>query len=212
LASIIWHQLLTSIIGVNNCHQLFKKHLYIYIYINIIVQKIMQTIYDLLQNKTKDEVLNIYYNMLDNNPELKQKYDLVIYDLYQINIINVEERIKRRNQETFRNRLIERYETCIITGSDQIVCEACHIIPFAECSEDDKYNVNNGLLLRSDLHKLFDKKLMRIFVNDNNVHLEISDEILDNPNMFEYRQYDKKKLNIDNKSIKYLKNNRKCVL
>ncbi len=122
----------------------------------------------------------IYYNM----PKLKQ--------------INI------RNQETFRNRLIERYNTCIITGSDQIVCEACHIIPFAKCSEDDKYNVNNGLLLRSDLYKLFDKKLMKIFVNDNNFHLEISDEILDNPNMYEYRQYDKKKLNIDNKSIKYL--------
>lgn len=133
----------------------------------------MQQIYDALSDKTDDELLVLYYEMQNNNIILKTKYDLVIYDLYNKNMeTHMANKVERPNQQSFREKLIERYGCCIITGSDNIVCEACHIMPFAVCSESDKYNINNGLLLRNDLHNLFDKKLIYI---TSDMHLRISD-------------------------------------
>jgi hypothetical protein len=61
----------------------------------------------------------------------------------------------RRGQTQFRDRLIRRYGLrCQISGYDfAAAVEAAHIRPYAS-SEDN--GVGNGLLLRSDLHTLFD--------------------------------------------------------
>ncbi|WP_375790737.1 HNH endonuclease [Bradyrhizobium sp. vgs-9] len=61
----------------------------------------------------------------------------------------------RRGQKQFRDRLIRRYGLrCQISGFDfAAAIEAAHIRPYAS-SEDN--GAGNGLLLRSDLHILFD--------------------------------------------------------
>ena len=67
----------------------------------------------------------------------------------------------RRGQTRFRTRLIRRYGVrCQISGCQfSGLIEAAHIRPYA-ASEDN--SARNGLLLRSDLHTLFDLGLLGI--------------------------------------------------
>jgi hypothetical protein len=67
----------------------------------------------------------------------------------------------RRGQQAFRDRLRTRYgDQCVISGSKVLhVLEAAHIAPY----RGDKDNhPENGLLLRADLHTLFDLDLIGI--------------------------------------------------
>lgn len=68
---------------------------------------------------------------------------------------------QRQGQASFRNRLKEAYNNrCIITGCDVVeALEAAHIIPYLG---DYTNIVSNGLLLRSDVHNLFDFGLITI--------------------------------------------------
>ena len=61
----------------------------------------------------------------------------------------------RLGQGAFRVLVTESYQKrCAVTGEKTLpVLEAAHIKPFAE---DGPHQVSNGILLRSDLHKLFD--------------------------------------------------------
>ena len=67
----------------------------------------------------------------------------------------------RRGQAVFRKKLCRAYDNkCAISGCFALpVLEAAHIQPH---SEDGSYYENNGLLLRSDLHVLFDLGLIGI--------------------------------------------------
>lgn len=67
----------------------------------------------------------------------------------------------RRGQKRFRDALIEAYAArCAITGCDVLdVLEAAHITPYLG---PDTNNVTNGLLLRADLHTLFDTQLVAV--------------------------------------------------
>ncbi len=67
----------------------------------------------------------------------------------------------RRGQSRFRNSLIVRYAgTCVITGSRILdVLEAAHIWPNRG---DVDNSPHNGLLLRADIHTLFDLNLIAI--------------------------------------------------
>ncbi|NKR97095.1 HNH endonuclease [Rhodococcus hoagii] len=67
----------------------------------------------------------------------------------------------RRGQAQFRNSLIEAYDgACAVTGSS--------VIPVLEAAHIDRYfgehtnHVTNGLLLRSDIHTLFDLGLLTV--------------------------------------------------
>ena len=68
---------------------------------------------------------------------------------------------ERRGQTQFRKDLIAAYRgQCAITGCKVLdVLEAAHILPYRG---PDTNKVTNGLLLRSDLHTLFDCGLMGI--------------------------------------------------
>jgi putative restriction endonuclease len=61
----------------------------------------------------------------------------------------------RLGQGAFRVLVTESYQKrCAVTGEKTLpVLEAAHIKPYAE---DGPHRVDNGILLRSDLHKLFD--------------------------------------------------------
>jgi predicted restriction endonuclease len=67
----------------------------------------------------------------------------------------------RRGQPKFRNNLLTAYEgKCAVTGTAiEDVLEAAHIIPYNGISTN---HVCNGLLLRSDIHDLFDLGLLSI--------------------------------------------------
>jgi putative restriction endonuclease len=67
----------------------------------------------------------------------------------------------RRGQTRFRKLLIERYGlACQVSGCEFAgLVEAAHITPFAVTGNND---VTNGMLLRSDLHTLFDLRLLAI--------------------------------------------------
>ncbi|TSD40505.1 HNH endonuclease [Rhodococcus sp. KBS0724] len=82
---------------------------------------------------------------------------------------------QRRGQAQFRDSLIDAYNgSCAITGSTVLtVLEAAHIDRY---HGDHTNHVNNGLLLRSDLHTLFD--FQRITV-DENLHVRVAPALLE---------------------------------
>ena len=67
--------------------------------------------------------------------------------------------VRRRGQPEFRQKLLEAYAgRCAVTGCDvQEVLEACHIVPYRGPSTN---HPGNGILLRADLHTLFDLGLI----------------------------------------------------
>ena len=68
---------------------------------------------------------------------------------------------QRRGGTKFRNSLLEAYgNRCTVTGSTVIdVLEGAHIVPYRG---DHTNHVRNGLLLRADIHTLFDKYMLAI--------------------------------------------------
>lgn len=79
----------------------------------------------------------------------------------------------RQGQPQFRKKLINAYnKCCAISGCDiEETLEAAHIIPYCLDKNND---VNNGLLLRADLHTLFDLNLIKINPDDYTIYLDFS--------------------------------------
>lgn len=69
--------------------------------------------------------------------------------------------VQRRGQPEFRKNLLKAYNyRCAITGCNaEEALEAAHIYSYAETRNN---HASNGLLLRADLHTLFDLKLIAI--------------------------------------------------
>lgn len=69
----------------------------------------------------------------------------------------------RPEQAEFREKLMKQYKgRCVISRSTvPQVLQAAHIIPFSE-NVPLRNDIRNGLLLRSDIHILFDKLLLSI--------------------------------------------------
>jgi putative restriction endonuclease len=67
----------------------------------------------------------------------------------------------RIGQSTFRVMVTDAYKRrCAMTGeSTLVVLDAAHIVPYAE---HGTHEVSNGMLLRSDFHKLFDRGLVAV--------------------------------------------------
>ena len=81
----------------------------------------------------------------------------------------------RKGQSRFRKALHTLYGSrCAFTGTDEeTVLEACHIISHAKTGDN---SLDNGLLLRSDIHVLFDEHLMTL-ANDGQrilVHKDVT--------------------------------------
>lgn len=79
----------------------------------------------------------------------------------------------RRGQPEFRKSLLLIFKgKCCVTGCNvKSVLEAAHIIPH---SEESNYSVLNGLLLRADIHTLYDLNLIGI---DDNGKVFISETL-----------------------------------
>lgn len=76
----------------------------------------------------------------------------------------------RRGQQKFRKNLLDLYqEHCCVTGCNIIhILEAAHIKPYL--GENDNHP-SNGLLLRADIHTLFDLDLLGIHPETLTIHL-----------------------------------------
>ncbi|MGH8108661.1 MAG: HNH endonuclease [Arenimonas sp.] len=77
----------------------------------------------------------------------------------------------RQGQREFRDALIQAYKgKCAVTGCDTIsVLEAAHIVPYFGAHTQ---RTDNGLLLRADIHTLFDLGLLWI---DDTMRVRIAD-------------------------------------
>jgi hypothetical protein len=74
----------------------------------------------------------------------------------------------RSGQTTFRASLLEAYGgSCAVSGCrTQAVLEAAHIVPYRR---EQSYEMTNGLLLRADLHALFDARIIAIDPNTRRI-------------------------------------------
>jgi putative restriction endonuclease len=77
--------------------------------------------------------------------------------------------VPRLGQGTFRIAVTDAYgRACAVTGEHSLpALDAAHIRPFAQAGPHD---VRNGLLLRADLHRLFDKGYITIG-GDHTLHV-----------------------------------------
>ena len=76
----------------------------------------------------------------------------------------IAEIVRRRGQPKFRKALLDAYGgQCAVTGCDvESVLEAAHIISYMG---DETNHISNGLLLRADIHTLFDLDELKIDAN-----------------------------------------------
>ena len=99
-------------------------------------------------------------------PELADESDPSAVDTYSPDGVDRRNEVlrqirERRGQTLFRNALRQRYgDRCLVTGCKILaIIEAAHIRPYRR--ELDNH-AENGLLLRSDIHTLFDLDLLGI--------------------------------------------------
>ena len=114
----------------------------------------------------------------------------------------------RLGQGAFRVLVTDAYQRrCAVTGEKTLpVLEAAHIKPY---SEDGPHMTSNGILLKSDVHTLFDKGYITI---DENYTVDVSQRLHeDYGNGKDYYRYHGKKLFIlpgnisDQPSVDYLR-------
>lgn len=92
-----------------------------------------------------------------NNLSEYEKKDLQL--ITEIQDVYILQKI-RESQTLFKNNLIKKFNSkCVISNNILIECEAAHIKPVKNYGT---YEINNGLLLTSNLHKTFDLFLWSI--------------------------------------------------
>lgn len=105
---------------------------------------------------------------------------------------------KRKNQSLFRKNLMTLYKgTCPVSGMNvNEVLEAAHIVSHSIKGINSN---DNGILLRSDLHKLFDKNLL--LINPNTLEVSLHSSLKNT----EYEKFSGKRIGkrIDDSEISY---------
>jgi len=123
------------------------------VYFYIMSFKQLDEIYNLLQNENYS-ILKNNYNNEDINCVLRLKFNR---DNNFINKITLVLKETRPCQNVFKNKLVKKFNCCPISKMNNKICEAAHILPFSICNDEQKYDINNGILLSSNLHKAYDK-------------------------------------------------------
>lgn len=177
-----------------------------------------------IQNKEEQSIVveQFIYELLDTYDKHKVMHFIKeLFDIeFEIDNINNEEEFKlqeSRNDDEFRKAVINKYKQCIICNSGDChksSYQVAHIYDFAKCETDlEKYDINNGLLMCSNMHKYFDDLLLQFVINfsENDIYL-VKSVFCDSMNECSfYNKYNGKQLNIifNKENIKYLekKNN-----
>ncbi|MDO6455607.1 HNH endonuclease [Celeribacter halophilus] len=100
---------------------------------------------------------------------------------------------QRRGQKKFRRMLLKAYKSsCAISQTSvEEVLEAAHITPYLG---EDTNTISNGLLLRTDLHTLFDLFLIKI--NPESLQVEVAPSLASTP----YWRYNQQRIHLPAKS------------
>ena len=156
--------------------------------------------------KTKDKTGNNMYSC-----GLK-RYRCYRFYTDEENIINKElstEKVittkARTMQGTFRKKILEKYEQKCIINNISIVTTlvASHIKPWRVSNNDERIDVNNGLLLSATYDRLFDGGLIT-FSKDGKVHISniVNEE---NRKILHLKENDIFNIKYDGKMDEYLK-------
>lgn len=130
----------------------------------------------------------------------------------KINLLEREIIIKSRiGQSNYRKSLMNRYKSCLVCGiSDKRFLIASHIKPWAESENNEKLDIDNGLLLCVHHDALFDKNLIS-FTDRGSII--ISDEVSKHTQqLLNINENTKLKIELNNKTKKYLKVHREKLL
>lgn len=175
------------------------------------IKKYIETMGD-----TNLDYFTIYKSLIDKFYSVKNEsiYEInfVFYDKFKIqpeNHIDTSKLcINRLGQTKFRQEVVNFYNNCIITGDDNIICQACHILPYSET----KYNhVDNGLLLNYNFHQLFDSFLISFKFKEkfddifDLYYVVISSKIINKHTFSNYKIYNDKVVKINTNSKNFLK-------
>jgi hypothetical protein len=78
--------------------------------------------------------------------------------------------VQRQGQPAFRSSLLNAYDgTCAVTGCRvEPILEAAHIVPYLGPATN---HIQNGLLLRADIHTLFDLQYLAVEPESRLIHL-----------------------------------------
>lgn len=78
--------------------------------------------------------------------------------------------VRRQGQDKFRQSLMKAYSNkCAMTGCDTSwVLEAAHVTPYRGSGTN---SLQNGLLLRADVHTLFDLSLVSVSPSDRTIQI-----------------------------------------
>lgn len=107
-------------------------------------------------NSYKDELTNSELNPIEQRQIEDITNNIDLSDTEKKQLI-----LARRGQGVFRERLIQKYKVCIITGiENRKLLAASHIKPWRNATGNERLSVNNGFLLSSLYDKMFDVGLI----------------------------------------------------
>ena len=114
--------------------------------------------------------------------------------------------VSRVGQGYYRQQIIEKWDgKCPVTNSDlKNILIASHIVPWSESNNEERLDVENGILLSPNVDALFDKHFIS-FQDDGSILIS---KKLDNFNRDSLKIHEKIKIPISDGMKKYLKRHR----
>ena len=202
--------------SIESIYILIKKHCinnYNKSYENIFTVEYINELFTKYNNNSDSQKLAYCLKTLNN---IGKDYIININDIDNIKSLdNIKSKtIINRNDDTFKREVKARFNKCIICDDDNAnccleCCEVAHIWDFAKCdNENDKYNSYNGLLMCANMHKLFDKDLIKLNYKDNKdnkdgalfVFISIDTSMINYP----IYKYNNKKIILCKQNLQYL--------
>jgi len=147
---------------ISNGFRIFKENREIEALEHILLKKKERNI----QNGTwvKAKAKEIYQHI--NNVDTTLQTNETVSEIEKKVLVNF-----RIQQSKFRRELILHWEVCSITDcKNSKLLIASHIKPYSESNDEEKYDINNGLLLTPTFDKLFDLNLIS-FTNEGKILL-----------------------------------------
>ena len=156
-------------------------------------------VYNKMKEMKEMKPSDIYIQLIKEYPV--NIVDFVMDDEFGYIHTDAEER-KKRDDKHFKKDVKKRYNNrCIISGVS-VTSQVCHIKPLNICDDNEKYDVNNGILLRDDLHTLFDRH--DIIIDPETHTVKVSDSIMNSDYDKCYHQFNGVVLKINDMSKRYL--------
>ena len=154
------------------------------------------------------EYLDAILELIGTDEQIANRIEKEI-DSFNIHGESREALVKVRvNQGVFRDKLLQRYDSCCMCGvKNSTFLVASHIKPWSESAPEEKLDVNNGLLMCPNHDWLFDKGWISF---DNEGKILISNQLEEVDKVF-MNIYDNMKINLTEKNKKYLEYHRKHI-